>query len=175
MNKSISMTEKVFLKATHWVQSYKQQLPDQPLPSEPVPTGWGTYFCREHFESVKSVVAKFLSESAVSVLESQSAFRGMFNCLHQKQFQLPSKQYKMFRNPDSVDMDARIYGHNEKCKWKTYCCERGGWWRCVHKVASRVKRKPWIFGIYQCLSGTWWRWCRSPQRDCSTVLWFFLN
>jgi hypothetical protein len=42
-------------------------------------TRWGTWieavnFCKEHFETVKSVVAKFPSESAVSVRESQRAF-----------------------------------------------------------------------------------------------------
>jgi hypothetical protein len=79
VNKLISMTKKVFLKAPHRVQSYKQHFPDAPLPPKPVPTRWGTCieavnFCSEHFESVKSVVAKFPSESAVSVDESQSAF-----------------------------------------------------------------------------------------------------
>jgi hypothetical protein len=44
-----------------------------------VPTKWDTWieadnFCSEHFETVKSVVTKFLSESAVPVYESKSAF-----------------------------------------------------------------------------------------------------
>jgi hypothetical protein len=44
-----------------------------------VPTRWGTWieavnFYSEHFETVKSIVTKFPSESAVSARESQSAF-----------------------------------------------------------------------------------------------------
>jgi hypothetical protein len=52
------MTKKVFQKALHRVQSYKQHLPVAPLPLEPVPTRWGTWIevNSEHFESVKPVV-----------------------------------------------------------------------------------------------------------------------
>jgi hypothetical protein len=42
VNKLISMIKKVFLKAPHQVHSYKQHLPDAPLPPEPMPTRWGT-------------------------------------------------------------------------------------------------------------------------------------
>jgi hypothetical protein len=78
VNKLISMT-KVFLKAPHRVQSYKQHLLDAPLPPEPVPTRRGTWieavnFCSEHLETVKSIVAKFPSESAVLVHEAQFSF-----------------------------------------------------------------------------------------------------
>jgi hypothetical protein len=78
VNKLISMTKKLFLKAPRRLQSYTQHLPDAPLPPEPVPARWGAWieavnFCSEHFEPVKSIVAKFPSESAVSVHESQSA------------------------------------------------------------------------------------------------------
>jgi hypothetical protein len=49
------------------------------LSTEPVPTRSGTQietvnFYSEHFETVKSIVAKFPSESAVLVCESQGAF-----------------------------------------------------------------------------------------------------
>jgi hypothetical protein len=45
-----------------------------------MPTRWGTWidavnFYSEHFETVKSIVVKFPSESAVSVHESNDAFR----------------------------------------------------------------------------------------------------
>jgi hypothetical protein len=45
-----------------------------------LPTRWGTWieavnFYSEHFETVKSIVAKFPSVSAVSVHESQDAVR----------------------------------------------------------------------------------------------------
>jgi hypothetical protein len=69
----------MFLKAPHRVQSYNQRLPDAPLPPKPVPTRWGAWiesvnFYSEHFQTVKSIVAKFPSEFAVLMHESQSAF-----------------------------------------------------------------------------------------------------
>jgi hypothetical protein len=69
----------VFLEALHRVQSYKQHLPDATLPPDPLPRRWGTWievvnFYSERFETVKSIVAKFPSESAVLVRESQRAF-----------------------------------------------------------------------------------------------------
>jgi hypothetical protein len=69
----------VFLKAPNQLQSYKQHLKNTPLPPEPVPTRWRTWieevnFYSERFETVKSIVARSPSESAVSVRESQSAF-----------------------------------------------------------------------------------------------------
>jgi hypothetical protein len=47
-----------------------------------VPRKWGAWieavnFCSEHFETVKSVVTKFPSESALLVHESQSAFSNL--------------------------------------------------------------------------------------------------
>jgi hypothetical protein len=73
VNKLISM----FLKAPHLVLSHKQHLLDASLPPEVVPTREGTWIeavSSEPFETVKSFVAKFPSESAVSVRDSQSAF-----------------------------------------------------------------------------------------------------
>jgi hypothetical protein len=69
----------VFLKALHPVQYYKQELPDAPLPPEPVPKRLGTWieavnFYSEHFETAKSVIAKLPCESALSAHGSQSAF-----------------------------------------------------------------------------------------------------
>jgi hypothetical protein len=57
VDKFISMTKILFLKAPHQVQSYKKHFPDETLPSEPVPTKWGTWieavnFYSEHFETV---------------------------------------------------------------------------------------------------------------------------
>jgi hypothetical protein len=62
------------------MQSYKQHLPEVTLPPEPVSTRWGACievvnFCSEHIETVKLIVAKFSSESAVSVRGCQCAFR----------------------------------------------------------------------------------------------------
>jgi hypothetical protein len=61
------------------MQSYNHYLPDTSLSPEAAATRWGTWieavnFCSDQFETVKSVVAKFPSESAVSERESQNAF-----------------------------------------------------------------------------------------------------
>mgnify|MGYP000462808231 CR=1 FL=1 len=79
VNTLISATKKVFLKCAYRVQRYKQQLPDVPLPPEPVITRWATWiqaviFYSKHFEAVKSVMEHFSSDPAVSVSESLSAF-----------------------------------------------------------------------------------------------------
>jgi hypothetical protein len=85
----------------------------------PLTTRWGACteavnIYSENFENVKSIVAKFPSESAVLVRESQRPKSGLFNCLHLKQFRLTSGEHKMLWNPGTSS--ARIYGHNEKCK-----------------------------------------------------------
>jgi hypothetical protein len=79
VNKLISMTRKVFLKAPQQIQPYKRHLLDAPLPLKPVPRRWGTWivavnFYSEHSETVNSIVAKFPFKSAVSVCKSHSAF-----------------------------------------------------------------------------------------------------
>lgn len=58
VNKLISSTKKVFLKAPSRVQAYKEQLPNLALPPEPIITRWGTWlkavlFYSENFEAVK--------------------------------------------------------------------------------------------------------------------------
>jgi hypothetical protein len=60
---------------------------------------------------VKSTVAKFPSEFAVSVHESQNAFSDpKVAC---PIAYMVSGEYQTFRN--SGTPSARIYGHNEKC------------------------------------------------------------
>lgn len=79
VNKIVSYTKKVFLKAPQRVLHYRELMPNVSLPPEPVLTRWGTWldavsFYSEHFHGVKSVIDSFPPESAVSVREAQTAF-----------------------------------------------------------------------------------------------------
>ena len=79
VNSLISATKKVFLKCPYRIQRYKEQLPDVPLPPEPVITRWATWieaviFYSKNFEAVKSVMENFSSDPAVCVSESLLAF-----------------------------------------------------------------------------------------------------
>lgn len=61
VNKLISTIKKVFLKAPTRVQAFQEQLPDVPLPPEPVLTRWGTWlkaaeYYNCHLHEIKSVV-----------------------------------------------------------------------------------------------------------------------
>lgn len=80
VNRLVSSTKKMFVKAPQRVQVYRDQLPDVPLPPEPVLTRWGTWiqavhFYNEHFQKIKPVVDSFPSESAVSVGIAQKLFK----------------------------------------------------------------------------------------------------
>jgi hypothetical protein len=88
-----------------------------------VPTRWRTRieafnFYSEEFGTVKSIVAKFPTESAVSVRESQSALsdpEGACSIAYvRSNFGWFPEEYKTFGNPGTSS--ARIYEHNEKCK-----------------------------------------------------------
>nr|CAH7714811.1 unnamed protein product [Callosobruchus chinensis] len=79
VNKLISSTKKVFLKAPSRVQAYKERLPNLALPPEPILTRWGTLlkavlFYAENFEAIKEVVGQFDSPEAIAINSSQLAF-----------------------------------------------------------------------------------------------------
>nr|CAH7760199.1 unnamed protein product [Callosobruchus chinensis] len=79
VNKLISSTKKVFLKAPSRVQEYKERLPNLALPPEPILTRWGTWlkavlFYAENFEAIKEVVGQFDSSEAIAINSSQMAF-----------------------------------------------------------------------------------------------------
>lgn len=79
VNKLISSTKKVFLKAPSRVQAYKERLPNLALPPEPILTRWGTWlkavlFYAENFEAIKEVVGQFDSSEAIAINSSQLAF-----------------------------------------------------------------------------------------------------
>jgi hypothetical protein len=67
------------VKAPQRVQCYRNQLPNVVLPPEQVLTRWGTWiqavnYYNEHFDVVKSVVAKFHAESDVTLRYYRAAF-----------------------------------------------------------------------------------------------------
>nr|CAH7747413.1 unnamed protein product [Callosobruchus chinensis] len=79
VNKLISSTKKVFLKAPSRVQAYKERLPNLALPPERILTRWGTWlkavlFYAENFEAIKEVVGQFDSSEAIAINSSQLAF-----------------------------------------------------------------------------------------------------
>lgn len=79
VNKLISSTKKVFLKAPSRIKAYKAKLPKVPLPPEPVVTRWGTWveavlFYNEHFEAIKGIVNDFESAESLAVYECKEAF-----------------------------------------------------------------------------------------------------
>lgn len=79
VNKLISSTKKVFLKAPIRIKAYKEKLPTVPLPPEPVVTRWGTWleavlFYSENFDGVKKVVSDFDSVDSMAVRQCKEAF-----------------------------------------------------------------------------------------------------
>lgn len=79
VNKLISSTKKVFLKAPSRVQAYKERLPNVALPPEPILTRWGTWleavlFYAENFEAIKEVIGTFDRSDAIAINSSQLAF-----------------------------------------------------------------------------------------------------
>lgn len=80
VNKLISSTKKVFLKAPIRIQFYKEKLPGVPLPPEPIITRWGTWleavlFYSQHFDQIKEVVEELDSNDASSIGESKEAIQ----------------------------------------------------------------------------------------------------
>ncbi|KAF9424328.1 hypothetical protein HW555_000467 [Spodoptera exigua] len=72
VNELISSTKKVFLKAPARTKTYKEKIPNVPLPPEPDVTRWGTWieavlFYNEHFEAIQGVVIDFDSAESRAI------------------------------------------------------------------------------------------------------------
>ena len=68
----ISNSKKVFLKASSRVQTFKDKLPEVPLPPAPVVTRWGTWinaalYYAQYLESFCEVIQNFNEDDAVSI------------------------------------------------------------------------------------------------------------
>ncbi|KAL3068683.1 hypothetical protein niasHT_032099 [Heterodera trifolii] len=79
VDKLISKTKQVFLKAPQRLSVYREMCPGLPIPPRPVLTRWTTWitavsFYWEHFEELKAVVDQFNSDDAVCVNECQLSF-----------------------------------------------------------------------------------------------------
>lgn len=80
INKIISKTKKVFLKAPIRRETYREMCPNIPLPPEPVLTRWGTWieaaiFYQENFDCIKNVIDSFDGDSADCIKKAQAAFK----------------------------------------------------------------------------------------------------
>lgn len=70
VNTLVNNLKKVFLKAPHRVEVYKDVLPNVALPPEPILTRWGTWieaatFCADNFEQLKIIIIEKLKEKNV--------------------------------------------------------------------------------------------------------------
>lgn len=79
VNKLISKTKKVFLKAPLRRELYREMCPELPLPPEPVITRWGTWleaaiFYHENFQKIKAVIESF-NDNADCISKAKEAFR----------------------------------------------------------------------------------------------------
>lgn len=75
VNKLVSTIKKVFIKAPTRIQLFREQLPNVPLPPEPILTRWGTWlqaveYYSKHLEDIKNFVLK-LGEDAVSITSAK--------------------------------------------------------------------------------------------------------
>ncbi|KAJ4438703.1 hypothetical protein ANN_14650 [Periplaneta americana] len=75
VNKLVSTIKKVFIKAPTRIQLFREQLPNVPLPPEPILTRWGTWlqaveYYSKHLEDIKNFVLK-LGEDAVSTTSAK--------------------------------------------------------------------------------------------------------
>lgn len=80
VNKLINNGKKIFLKAPLRVQTYREILPNIPLPPQPVITRWGTWiqaalFYADNYNAFKDMVESFPTESAESIATCQNIFK----------------------------------------------------------------------------------------------------
>lgn len=80
INDLIRNGKKIFLKAPLRVQLFKEELPDVPLPPEPVLTRWGSWldaaiYYANNFESFKHVVFQFPESVGMSVKDCQTVLK----------------------------------------------------------------------------------------------------
>ncbi|KAH9638302.1 hypothetical protein HF086_007405 [Spodoptera exigua] len=83
VNELISSTKKVFLKAPARTKTYKEKIPNVPLPPEPDVTRWGTWieavlFYNEHFEAIQGVVIDFDSAESRAIFPRPEVIK-MYN------------------------------------------------------------------------------------------------
>lgn len=79
VNKLVSTIKKVFIKAPTRIQLFREELPNVPLPPEPILTRWGTWleaveYYSEHLEDIKNIVLK-LQEEAVSITSAKDLLK----------------------------------------------------------------------------------------------------
>lgn len=80
VNNLIASTKKVFCKAPHRVQIFKDTT-QIPLPPEPILTRWGTWihaaeYYAQNFETIKTVLNKFDKNDAICIENAQKSIAG---------------------------------------------------------------------------------------------------
>lgn len=77
VNELIASVKAVFLKAPSRVRSFKEKLPDVPLPPEPIVTRWGTWleavqYYNSFFLDIKAVINGFSGDESAAVRKAQA-------------------------------------------------------------------------------------------------------
>lgn len=80
VNKLISSVKKTFLKAPLRIEKYREELPNVPLPPEPIITRWGTWleaalFYAKHLNNIKKVIESFDPNEAASINNAQNVLK----------------------------------------------------------------------------------------------------
>jgi hypothetical protein len=78
-NSLIAHVKSVFVKSPLRIATFREMLPNTPLPPEPVITRWGTWiaavsYYAEHFDDVKRVVDTFRNRDAAAISMSKQCF-----------------------------------------------------------------------------------------------------
>ncbi|KAL3103911.1 hypothetical protein niasHT_022426 [Heterodera trifolii] len=79
VDRLIAKTKAVFVKAPYRIKTFRDKMPDLPLPPKPVLTRWGTWMCAaayywEHFQSIKAVVDMFDPNDSACIADCQECF-----------------------------------------------------------------------------------------------------
>ncbi|KAL3082616.1 hypothetical protein niasHT_038227 [Heterodera trifolii] len=79
VDRLIAKTKAVFVKAPYRIKTFRDKMPDLPLPPKPVLTRWGTWMCAaayywKYFQSIKAVVDTFDPNDAACIEDCQECF-----------------------------------------------------------------------------------------------------
>jgi hypothetical protein len=80
VNTLISAGKKIFLKAPLRVQIFRENMPNVPLPPEPILTRWGTWlaaacYYADHFDYFKEIVLEFSPSTSEAVTKCQKVLK----------------------------------------------------------------------------------------------------
>ncbi|KAJ4445649.1 hypothetical protein ANN_12332 [Periplaneta americana] len=125
VNKLVSTIKKIFIKAPTRIQLFREQLPNVPLPPEPILTRWGTWlqaveYYSKHLEEIKNFVLK-LGEDATERPWSFGWFstrRIVCNCGRHLQWSGIRGRKTLLGVPEATDPVAELKEENLEDKFK---------------------------------------------------------